>query len=72
MGGWKSPIKKIAINFLIEKNHIGSAVSEILPYRQTDTQRSFYFIIRIIILISSFWIQNSTVSILKNNWQNVN
>ena len=33
--------------------HIGSVVSEILRYKQTDRQTSCYFIMRIIIMIDT-------------------
>ena len=34
-------------SYPVKKNHIGSAVSEILWYKQTDKRTSCYFIIRI-------------------------
>ena len=34
-------------SYPVKKNHIGSVVSEILRYKQTDRQVSCYFIIRI-------------------------
>ena len=50
-GGGNSSVK-IIINlpsYFVKENHIGSVVSEILQYRQTDTHKqiSCYFIIRI-------------------------
>ena len=33
-------------SYTLKQNHIGSVVSEILQYKQTDRRRSFYFILR--------------------------
>ena len=41
-------------NYPVKENLIGSAVSEILQYKQTDKQSSFYFIKRILLQIVYF------------------
>ena len=46
----KGVINLLRLLKTVKENHIGSVVTEILRYRQTDTLRSFYLIIRILIL----------------------
>ena len=56
------PSSKIDINLIriymrsypVKENHIGSAVTEILWYKQTDIESSCYFIIRVFLNLIIF------------------